>query len=251
VAPQKATQADVDEINRLIDIAQMRGKAVGLQDREDAILQLLEKFQYLIRKIAKKVYRSNSGYEWKDWEHDATTVFLELLVDDYIPKEHGGASGFAHYITQKLYFRLLHRSQQEVKHYTRTQSHDLGAYDGVGEDESDGNHFLPAYQDELPTAVKEAILANTTDIEEGVMDNMRDEEMRSLFNEIVAIANKVLDKRERFVFFKYFYSHEYAKDIGPQMEPKVSKSRINQIVKTAREKIHKEIGRRYIGRKLV
>jgi hypothetical protein len=243
MAKAKATAEDVAEMNRLIDVAQMRGASIKLEDREAAIIELISRFQFLIRKIAKSVWRPNRGVEWAEWEHDAQTVFLELLVDDYVPKHCGGASGFTHYIQQKLYYRLLHKAQQELKRIERVTLADLGTEEQF---EEAGDRGASHNSQEI----QRAALQLTTELEDDVLSTFRTEDIKRKYDEILEIAKRVLDERETYVFKNYYLSGTYVRDIGPAMVPPISRARVLQLVKTVRDKIWKELGRRALGEQL-
>jgi|SRR5579872_298910 len=254
IAPKKfakATDAEVERMNALIDIAQGYKRSVSVAEKEEAIVTLLTMFKNLIRKIAKQVYRQSSGFTWEEWEHEATTLFFELLVDDYVPRSRGGAAGFTHYVQTKLYLCLLYFSQTNVRHYERQKCYSMtdAALD-VHASSGFAQPFTPRYvEGRVPRELIRALLEMTTDVEEIAGGNLRDGEHHEMVAELFDIV-RTFEEREQQIFNMYFCSGMFAKDIGPAMDPPISKSRVNQIANQVRQKIHQEFGRRFMQKRM-
>jgi hypothetical protein len=227
---------------KLIKVIQNRnGARVPREEREQALLDLIHSFRYLIRKIAKDTfdaYAKSLGERFEDWEHDTMTTFLELVVEDYIPIEFGGQAAFGPYIQTKLFFRMKYAGQKIEKQYQRATLIDFSVLE-----QATGS----VVENFLRGAVREAIYQQVTDSSEDLMDSFTDIEIRTMLNEIKDIAQKVLEPRELLVWGKYHFSGEAVRDIGGQLNPPISTSRVNQIVQGARKKIFETLGKRQIG----
>lgn len=236
------------EYEKLIKVIQNRGGArISREEREAALLKLINQFRYLIRKTARDTWDKSTGERFEDFEHDTMTTFLELVVGDYTPIEFGGASPFGPYIQTKLYFKMKYHRQRAERQYQRFPNTDFQRVDfspsvhGGLFDGREGAHIA---------CVREAIYEQVVDVESEVIDRMTDAEITEMLHEIREIAKSVLDARERFIWGAYYFSPMQVKDIGSQLEPPIGTSRVNQIVQQARKKVLEELGRRSIARAL-
>lgn len=230
------------DYEKLIKVIQNRnGARVPREEREEALLNLIKRFQYLIRKTARdtfEIYAKKCGERWENWEHDTMTTFLELVVDDYIPIEYGGQAAFGPYIQTKLYFRMKYAGQKLEKHLERYALADFSIIE-IADLGTIG-------QNKFKNEIREAIYAQMTDSSEEVLDELSDTQIKGLLAKIVLIAKEVLDERELFVWNAYFFSPVAVRDIGGQLNPQISTSRVNQIVQAARKKVFEELGKRQI-----
>lgn len=219
------------------------GLRVPREEREVALIELFQSFRYLIRRIAKDTfeeYGKRLGETFQDWEHDTTTTFFELVVDDYVPIEYGGQSAaFAPYIQTKLYFKMKYAGQKMEKQAFRNISTDINEITEFDPDFAGRG----ARATSLNYEIREALYANLTNAEEEVLRDLEDGEISKLLKQVVAIAKSCLDEREFFVWSHYHFSEDAVREIGPQLNPPISTSRVQQIVQQARKKIFEEIGK--------
>lgn len=240
-----ATASTVEpEHEVLIRRIQNREGSIPKAEREEALLELIKKFQYLIKKIANDVWRKEIGETPDDFQHDTLTTFLELVVEDYIPPRYGGQTTFAPYIQSKLYWKTLYRAQRLTTQRNRAFSVDFT--DKGLESNPDRS------EQQVPHALREALLANAGNVEDVIVQDMRDNEIAKQLMELRLIADdsRILDDRERFVWNAYFFSPLTVREIGEKIEPKIGTSRVNQLVGQVRQKVLAEYARRRIGRTL-
>jgi len=235
------------DYERLVKVVQNREGNHPKEEREKALITLAQQFRYLIKKISTQCWRKATGETKEDFEHDTMTCFCEMVLVDYIPKAYGGLAHFGPYIQTKLYYRTLWRAQKAVRDSGRSFVSDFSG-------EYDGNYQIKGTElirKGLSPEVRDAIVATSTNVEDDVIGQMRDDEIETLLHEIMSIAARVLDKREKFVWDAYLYSPMLVKEIGNKMEPPIGTSRVNQIVIIARKKVLEEFGRQRIKRGLL
>jgi hypothetical protein len=235
------------EYERLIRMIQNReGRPIPKADREAACLQVMEQFKYLIKRIASQTWRRDSGETRGDWHHETLTTFFELMVGDYTPHAQGGAAMFAPYIKQKLYYKMLYRSQRALQQQSRERA---SAFDVDLPYPSYVTHGVRTHTEGplMTRELREAILANSAGIEETIIGEMRDSEIEAQLDEIKAIADAVLDERSKTIWHQFFYTPTLVKVIGEQLEPRISTSRVNQLINSARTRVLEELGRRRVA----
>lgn len=263
------------EINELIRLAQNRNGSVQKQVRDEAMMHLCRKFRRLICKKARETYRKANPTPYDEWEHEAITTFIELVLDDYRLKEDGGAAFFGHYINQKLYYRLVDKAQRVIGHYNRQGMLDIGTAENgkvmigavrrtdssmklstndridIGIDE-DGITRRGALRT-VPTAVFGSMVANFygEGADSAVIDYDRREFVIEQAQEIMEIAKRILKEREFQIFSMHYASGKIAKDIEPLLKPHISVSRIRFIARQARRKVLEELGRQRIRKTLL
>lgn len=228
---------------KLIKVVQNRnGASIPREDREMALLELIKSFRYLIRRVARDTYDEygkRNGERFEEWEHDTMTTFLELVVEDYVPIEFGGAAAFGPYIQTKLFFRMKYAGQKLEKQQERYALADFSVIEIADLGNISDNKFK--------SEIREAIYQQMTSSEEEVLETLNDIEVSQLLQKLRHIAKDVLDERELFIWNKYHFSPDAVRDIGGQLVPPISTSRVNQIVQQARKKIFEELGKRQLA----
>lgn len=280
----------IKEINELIRKAQNRNGSVPRQQRDEALMELCRRFANLIKRHAKRVYRSASGYDLKEWHHDAITTFIELVISDYRLKEDGGSAFFGTYITQKLYFRLLYKSQESVLHYRRQGTFDpqhlnlADACEGTASDRdvtetlygnanrnrknksdifhtneerfdigiNDDGAAVRSVLRDTPTEVFGAMVAtfHANGADEPVVTDDRRREIVAQAVNILQTAKRVLSERDYDIFEWRFASGLTGEEIAQRIKPALSTRSINRIAQTARERVLVELGRQSVGKAL-
>lgn len=242
-----AQQKPEIECERLVKIAQNRdGQRISREEREAALVKLIHDFRYLIRKIARDTWSDATGERFENFEHDTTTTFLELIIDDYVPVSHGGASPFAPYVQSKLYWRMVDKAQRAKNHYRRQFS--VSPREGRRGD--GGSRTTEPVNSQLDKFILESTFQNITETPDAVIEEFRDDQIRETLTLLNKIASEVLDERQRYVWKHYFFEKTQVREIGEKLNPPVGTARVHQLVQQARGLVLREFGKRQIGRAL-
>lgn len=242
-----------DHPERLIEIIQNKSGRISKEEREGAMIMLIRRFQYLIRKITNSLYYNyelQKKYNWdiKDFRQDVFTEFIDLVMHDFKIKEDINDTGlavFGNYIKVKLYRRVQFNLQKMLKKQG-FQTDITTDYDSIVSFDPTGAVMkLPMYNE-----IREAIVANALNYDELVMQHMSDEKCEAILKEIISLSHQVLDARERDVWERYYLSGETVGEIGQHIlsmvdEGKgIGRSRVLQIAREANDRILREYGRR-------
>jgi hypothetical protein len=216
------------------------------EQRDNALIELTRRFQYLIKKIAgyfhKNIFLKNVKYEYNDLYQDVILEFYDLVINDFKIKEVGDNSlaVFGNYIKIKLYRRIQAKIQEQVRDINKIQeiSTDFTAIDF----ETDG-----AFTKEI----FEATLANILNIDELELDTVKHEKCTKILSRLYKISfqEKVCSKMNGEVWRLHWFSGKSTDQIDEYLisemsyECKTGKSKIQQIVKLTNQKIIAEFGR--------
>lgn len=228
-------------------------KGVPRDEREAASIELIGLFKYLIKKIANLTWRKECGETRTDWEHDTMATFFELVISDFLPKKFGGAASFGPYIQQKLYWKMVYKGQKLCNSNNRLTS--VCDFEIENVEDISGARMLHGTRyaqvlNPFTSAIREAILANATGLEESYIESLRDQDIDKILAEIDQIVS-TLDDRSIFVWRSYFYSDMSTKLIGESLVPPVGSSRVHQFVHKTRKTVLEELGKRRVSASLL
>lgn len=247
-----------DHPERLIEIIQNVSGRISKQEREDAMVILIHRFQYLIRKITNSLFfgydLEKYNYRMEDFRSEVFLQFLELVYNDFRIKENledKKLAVFANYIKIKLYRRV----QWSIQKYLKAQGYDSEISSDL-EMISNDLRFInfrngPGTSIMIPMfhEIQEAILGNALNYDERVLEEMSDEHCRNTLDLLFRLATEVLTERDRQIWELYYLSGETAKEIAEKFisntnpDKTIDRSRVLQIATKSNEKILAAYGR--------
>lgn len=250
-----------DPPERLVEIIQNLAGNIPKEEREMAMNDLISRFQYLIKKFTNSIFygynlKARINYEYADLLQDALMEFCYLVTQDFKIKadlNDTGLAVFGSYIKVKLYRRLQYKTQERLRKSGDGNDKlvDIDdAFTGAQDNSAEGG-----FRDRsgyVGHEIRQAIIANALRYDDMVLDSMSDEECSKILQEIIDIANAVLEPRDRKVWELYYISHYMVGEIGAQVSSKVpgdenkpiGRQRVLQIARDANSLILQEFGRR-------
>lgn len=218
-------------------IQQRDGLVISREEREDDFVELIKQFEGFIKKIAKSTWKKSNKISLEDWHSDTISTFYEYIISDYIHPRYGGASPFAPYIKTKLYFRMVHKGQEENKYINRSFASEMHT---VLDSEWTENN-------DLRKTVLRSMLENSISVEEEFIANKTDMAISEKLKEIKVIAKEILNERDHSIWEKYFYTGLKSRDIGASLDmPGLNSVNVNVSIKNSRTSILSELGKRHM-----
>jgi hypothetical protein len=221
----------------LIVIIQNINQNYTKEQRDKALIDLTNQFQYLIKKNTTCFYKlydlKKKDYEYNDLYQDVLLQFYDLVINDFKIKQEGdnNLAVFGNYIKNKLYHRVQYGIQEKLKKFGWKNEIETG-FD------------ITENKDTFRREIYEATLAQITECEEKDLENIRHERCIQIsFNE------KICAKIDGEIWRLHWFSGKSVEQIDEylimemQYGCKVGESRIRQIVKKTNQKIIAEFGR--------
>jgi len=216
------------------------------EQRDNALIELTRRFQYLIKKItgyfSKSIVIKNAKYQYNELYQDVILEFYDLVINDFKIKEVGDntLAVFGNYIKIKLYRRI--QAQVQAKSRDVKNLFEIPTYFSWTDDNTDGS---------FTKEISEATLANILNCEELELDEIRNEKCIKILKKLYQISfqEKVCSKMNGEVWRLHWFSGKSTDQIDEHLisemsyECKTGKSKIQQIVKLTNQKIIAEFGR--------
>lgn len=225
------------------------------EQREKALTQITDDFQYLIIKIAKKLYNTyglkNKNYEFQDLHQDVLVEFYNLVINGQIKTTETNLAFFGNFIKIKLYRRIQYQIQEKIKHYGWEK-----------EIYTDFTELLDSGQqiegnNSLRTEVYEAIIANIFLLDEEKIEEISQPKCIEILKDLYQISkNKLIEADYGEIWRLFWFSGMTFYDIDEylitQLEYKcrLGPVKLKGIVNKTNDLILKEFGKRSVLKEL-
>ena len=253
-----------DQPERLVELIQNSTGNIPKEEREAAAIELTRRFQFLIRKVAKSLFRAYKLYEYGDHEQeyqdffqDVLTEFYDLVINDFKIKEDRTDTGlavFGSYIKVKLYRRVQWKLQEKLRRIGYENFPIAVDYDDILHLSATGKikDGGMGSADPLADEIREAMIANALNYEDFVLEHISNQKCKDILDELLAISRdtKVVDERDRMVWEMYYLSGVMVGEIGQHIPSKlddgkpIGRQRVLQIARNVNDRIVMEFGRR-------
>lgn len=248
-----------DSPEKLIAIIQNISGHIPKDDRERACVDLIKRFRFLIQKVATGLYRSYSlgkryNYDYADFYQDVVLEFCELVINDFKIKanprvyDNSGYAPFGSYIKVKLYRRVQWKMERRIAAQGWTRDQPWGRETLV-----DYSMFLEGTKDDQPSdlrvlyhEINEAVIANTLNYDDLVLDSISNQKIREIVSELVSISYdvKIVPEREGEIWRTYWLSGLMVDEIRETNARTFGRSKIRHAAQVINTKIIAEYGRR-------
>ena len=259
---------------RLIEIIQNLTGKIPKEEREQALIELIRRSQFLIQKVTNHLYYTydqgpKHRYDYADFQQDVLLEFIHLVTLDFKIKDQDnpndtGYAVFGNYIKVKLYRRVQYKMQERLKKTNWGKDVPVGTwlsepYGSVDATDSAGSmgageSITPAGK-HIWNELNEALLANCLNYDDLVLDNILDEDIKMIVAEIMEIAQTVLNERDYRVWSLYYCSGVMVGEIGKMVPSKDGEERVMgrqlvlKVAQNANDKVIREYGRRSVLRR--
>ncbi len=240
----------------LIVVIQNINQNYTKEQRDQALIDLTNQFQYLLKKNAAYFYKTynlrEKDYDYNDFYQDVLLEFFDLVINDFKIKEQGDNSlaVFGNYIKNKLYRRIQYGIQEKIKKFGWANEVTIDfivGIDGSNNDTSSRIGSASIFRKEI----FEATLQQIIECEEKDLDSIRDEKCIQILKKIYQISfnEKICQQTDGEIWRLHWFSGKSVEQIDEYLmmemgyKCKIGESRIRQIVKRINQQIIAEFGR--------
>lgn len=250
----KVPVAELPRYEQLVRIAQGLDRKPTNEQREAALTELISMFMPLIHKTANTTYpfmRNNDAtVTIEEWVCETISMFFELVMTHYKPKNEGGAANFGPYMKVLLFNKMRFKVQQVSRINQKLSVTSIDAVDYSNTWNLKGDKVSLLAPD-----IQRALVADLQDIDEEMLENIRDIEIADACSLIARIVSEILTPREQLAWGLFYGEQMPVKDIAVKIVEagfdKANRSRIHLTMRRSREKVLAEFARRRAIRNLL